>query len=46
MLHRVPVGIGRRAIRVPHQTDKLGIGRTTTVKSMSPMTCWPNALAA
>jgi hypothetical protein len=31
---------------VPHQADKPGIGRTTTVTDMSPMTWPPNALAA
>jgi hypothetical protein len=31
---------------VPHQTDKLGIGRTTTVTNMSPITWPPNAVAA
>jgi hypothetical protein len=32
-------------IDVPHQTDNLGIGRTTTVTDIWPMTWSPNALA-
>ena len=35
-----------RATRVPHQTDKPGTERTTTVTDMSPMTWSSNALAA
>jgi hypothetical protein len=31
---------------VPHQTDKPGTERTTTVTDMSPITCPPSALAA
>ena len=33
------------ATRVPHQADKPGIRRTTTVTDVSPMIWPPNALA-